>query len=235
MLGDDLPYELGVAGGHRPGVVLARGRRRPGRDRGLPRGRGRPRRAAADAVHRLHRQQLPARGRRHPRLRLQPLPCHAVRRPRRPATTTRTSGYTSTTCSCRPASTSTSRAGCSDESGANAVPGACPRPTTSGAAPGLPRLLPRRGREQARGPDRRRAHRLGRAVGVDTVGAGPPPGERRASLAGVGLPRRADRRAVARRGRGRRVDHPRAARRRAWRCCSTTRPRARARSWRRTT
>ena len=80
-----------------------------------------------------------------------------------------------------------------------------------------------------------RPHGIGGAVGVDAVGAGPPPGERRASLAGVGLPRPAGRGAVARRGRGRRVDHPRPARRRAPRRCSTTPPHARARSWNRTT
>ena len=48
------------------------------RDRGLPRRRRRPGHGAADDVHRVHRQQLPACRRRHRGVRLQPLPRHPV-------------------------------------------------------------------------------------------------------------------------------------------------------------
>ena len=78
-----------VARGDGPGVEL------PGRTASSrPRSRrsssreGDPGDAAADAVHGLHRQQLPARGRRHPGLRVQPVPSPRRTRCSRPATTT---------------------------------------------------------------------------------------------------------------------------------------------------
>ena len=125
-------------------------------------------------VHRVHRQQLPARRRRHRGVRLQPLPQPRPSRCWTPATTTPTSGCTSTTCCCRRASTSTSPGGSSAERSA------FPEPASTSDLRGLmlDYLDFLRGvvADKVDGLTEGELRRVRGAVGVDAGRAGQPPG-----------------------------------------------------------